>query len=262
VFAGGATLEAAEVVCDGEGVAARQVLDLLGRLVARSLVQAREREGQSRYGLLETVRAYAWERLEESGETAGMVRAHADLYQALAEAAAPELTGPEQAAWLAQLEAEHDNLRAVLRWATASGAGETGLRLAGALWRFWAIRGHLREGQGWLVGLLAPDARGVPAAVRARALNGAGNLAHLHGDYARARAWHEEALALRDALRAPRLPAEQAALDQVAGAARDSLGEESYRAAWQAGRGLSLEAAVEEVGRRPAALRRGVVTAS
>jgi predicted ATPase/transcriptional regulator with XRE-family HTH domain/Tfp pilus assembly protein PilF len=196
VFAGGATLEAAEVVCGGEEVTAEGVLDLLGGLVAKSLVQVQEREGVARFRLLETVRAYAWERLEASAEATGVARAHAALYLALAEAAEPRLMGSEQATWLAQLEAEHDNLRAALRWATASDEGELGLRLAGALWLFWAIRGHLREGQNWLADLLALDTAHISTTVRAQALNVAGSLAQMRSDYTRARAWHEEALAL------------------------------------------------------------------
>jgi predicted ATPase/transcriptional regulator with XRE-family HTH domain len=199
-FAAEATLEAVEAVCAGEEVAAADVLDLLGGLASKSLVQVWEQDGATRHGLLETVRAYAWEQLAASGETEATALAHVRHYLALAEAAEPRLNGPEQASWLARLEGEHDNLRAALRWAIRHDEAEIALRLAAALWRFWATHGHLREGQDWLAGLLAPDAPTVPMVVRARALNAAGNLAQLLSDYARARAWHEEALALRRAM--------------------------------------------------------------
>ena len=121
-------------------------------------------------------------------------------FLALAEAAEPALTGPEQAAWLARLEEEHDNLRAALGWALASGDAETALRLAAALWRFWEVHGHLSEGRRWLAAALRTGGTGAMRALRARALRGAGLLATWQGDYAAARALHAESLALCRAL--------------------------------------------------------------
>jgi len=122
VFAGGWTLGAAEAVCAGEGIEEREVLDLLGGLVGKSLVQVQEAGGEARYGLLETVRQYAGERLAAGGADLPRDR-HLRWCLALAEEAEPELKGREQERWLARLEAEHDNLRAALggagrgRWA-------------------------------------------------------------------------------------------------------------------------------------------------
>jgi tetratricopeptide (TPR) repeat protein len=118
---------------------------------------------------------------------------------ALAEEAAQALTGPEPGIWLARLEREHDNLRAALGWACERCSGDEGLRLAGALLRFWYMRGHVGEGRGWLAAALASDQR--PHAARARALSGAGMLAEMQADYAQAVTLHEESLALMRELR-------------------------------------------------------------
>jgi predicted ATPase/class 3 adenylate cyclase len=199
VFAGGWTLAAAEAVCAGVGLESSlqvpEVLDLLGGLVNKSLVQAAEADGEVRYGLLETVRQYGQERLAATGETVGVRDRHLGYYLALAEEAEPMLRGPEQGHWLALLETEHDNLRAALGRARERGAGEQGLRLAGALWRFWDYRGYFGEGRNWLEAALA-EGGPAPTAARAKALNGAGNFAFYQDDYDRAVALYEESLAL------------------------------------------------------------------
>jgi predicted ATPase/class 3 adenylate cyclase len=176
VFAGGWTLEAAEAVCCEEGPATWAVLDGMDALVGKSLVQVDESgEGAGRYRLLETVRQYAAERLSERGEAVLVSDRHLAWCVALAEAAAPLLVGSDQGRWLDRLEAEHDNLRAALGWARQSGAANDGLRLAGALWRFWLVHGHVREGQSWLEAALASREGSAPD-VQARALNAAGGL--------------------------------------------------------------------------------------
>jgi tetratricopeptide (TPR) repeat protein len=199
VFANGWTLEAAEVVCGVGDLPSGEVLDLLAELTAKSLVQVVEHLGQSRYSLLETVQQYAREQLLTVGEEKDLRDRHLHWGLAQAEAAAPDLMGLGQVTWLARLDREHDNLRAALAWARESDAGEQALRLAGALWRFWAVRGYHAEGRRWLEAALA-NAGTVPTAVHATALNGAGNLAWQQGDYARATVLHEEALALRRTL--------------------------------------------------------------
>jgi predicted ATPase/DNA-binding SARP family transcriptional activator/DNA-binding CsgD family transcriptional regulator len=182
VFAGGWTLEAAEAVAAGEGVEGDEVLDLLSGLVEKSLVLVRgSGEGGARYRLLEPVRQYALEKLEESGEAEAAKRAHAQHFLALAEEAHPELIGPRDVEWADRLEAEHDNLRAALSWALEQREAELALRLAGALWRFWEARGHYGEGCGWLEAALA-GANGASAAARAGALEGFGQLVHHTGD--------------------------------------------------------------------------------
>ena len=201
IFVGGCTIEAAEAVCGTAGGRQDTVLDRLASLMNKSLLRMDVAgHGEPRFGMLETIREYALERLAESGDEEESRRRHAGYYLALAEAAEPELTGPAQGMWLERLEDEGDNLRAALRWARESGEIDTGLRLAGALWRFWYMRGYQREGRGWLEDLLALTAKGPsgPArAARAKAFNAAGVLAYYQGDCVRAIALHEESLALR-----------------------------------------------------------------
>ncbi len=141
------------------------VLDGLEALVTHSLLRgfsspATEGGGggqgaDARFSMLTTIREYAWERLAESGEADAAQRAHAAYYLQLAEAAAPHLKGPAQVAWLARLEAERDNLRAVLAWALAQREAETALRLTDALSLFWELHGHIGEGRRWLTAALA-----------------------------------------------------------------------------------------------------------
>jgi predicted ATPase/class 3 adenylate cyclase len=198
VSAGGWTLDAAEQVCSGEGVDERAVLDLLTSLVDKSLVVAEERNGATRYRQLETVRQYARDRLLERGDEAQWQRRHLAHFLAMAEAAEPQLMGADQQAWLDRLETEHDNLRSALAWSAAAGGyAAGGLRLAGALWRFWLVRGYLAEGRGWLSGPLAAAPSGPAAAPRAMALHGAGAMAWQQGEYSAARTLHEESLAIR-----------------------------------------------------------------
>jgi non-specific serine/threonine protein kinase len=201
VFAGGWTLAAAEAVGIGEDVPAAAVLDLLMRLVDRSLVQINAGlGGETRYRLLETVRQYAAERLAESGEEAAAREQHADYFVGLAEQIEPHLEGRDLATWLDALQREHDNLRAALHWLHEIGDAERGLRLAGALRFFWYLRGHLTEGRERIaafVGLAAPLAVASLLTARAKALDAAGFLARFQGDFAAALPMIEECLALR-----------------------------------------------------------------
>jgi predicted ATPase len=134
--------------CCGDAVAESEVLNLLLRLVDRSLVIARDQGNESWYRLLETVRQHAWEKLVEAGETDEMQRRHLSWYLGLAEQADGKLRGPEQQVWLDRLEAEHDNLRAALEWSKRdpNHAGMM-LRLATALLWFWQFHGHWSEGR-------------------------------------------------------------------------------------------------------------------
>ena len=189
VFAGGFTLEAAAAVAAGE-----PVLDRVTSLVDQSLLRLiAQPTGEPRFALLETVREYALERLEASGDSAAVRLAHAEYFLALAEQAEPELTGPEQMRWVDRLAVEHDNLRAALGWAvTRDSPTAIGVRLAGALWRFWWMHGHYREGREWLETALAQNAG--TETERAKALYGAGSLATEQGDYDKATALLESAL--------------------------------------------------------------------
>ena len=200
VFVGGCSLEAAETVCGADGDLSLDVLDDLALLVDKSLLrQVEGPDGEPRFEMLETIREYAAERLETSGDAEEVRRRHAGRFLALAEQAAPELIGPRQGAWLEWLEREHDNLRAALGWALERDEVTVGLRLAAALGHFWEVRGHFGEGQGWLDRALSrwPDA---PAPERAGALSAAGNLAYIRSEYDRAAVLLEESLTLRRAL--------------------------------------------------------------
>ncbi len=222
VFAGGCTLDAAEWVlgCDGAArastpVLSSDVLESVSALVDQSLLrQDVGTDGESRYAMLQSVREFGLERLEEAGERDGTRRALATWCLELAEAAEPELTGPEQARWLDRLEGEHDNLLAALTWAstppavkgdTDAGLGaapsrsELGLRLAAALWRFWVARGYLNAGSDRLDRALAVT-DGASAAARAKAHQHRGNLAIDQGDYALARHHYAASLELRRAM--------------------------------------------------------------
>ena len=172
VFAGGWTLEASEAVGGGGGVEEREVLDILSGLVDKSMVVARGGDqGGVRYRMLEPVRQYALDKLEESDEAEEARRRHAEFFLALAEDAEPRLRGAEDVEWLERLEREHDNLRAALSWALERGEVELALRLAGALWTFWHAHGHSGEGRKWLEEALAKDDRASVAA-RLKALEG------------------------------------------------------------------------------------------
>jgi tetratricopeptide (TPR) repeat protein len=195
VFAGSCALPAAEAVCDGESEPALSVLDGLESLIDKSLLQQEgAADAEPRFAMLETLREYALERLEESGEADARRTRHAEYHAMLAEQAEPALLGPQQRTWLDRLEADHDNLSAALRWCAERGLAELGLRLAGSLWRFWELHGYYAQGRDWLDTMLAHVGGAAPA-VRVRALNSAGKLSYLLGDTTASRARYEEALA-------------------------------------------------------------------
>ncbi|HTM00986.1 MAG TPA: protein kinase, partial [Candidatus Omnitrophota bacterium] len=184
VFAGGFTLEAAEAVCSDDALDTLDLLDTLTHLVDRSLVVPEEAgEGEVRYRLLETIREYGREKLEAAEQRTAFRVRHAEHFLALAEQAEPELTGPGQAAWLHRLSREHDNLRAALvTWLEVEGPPVRGLKLAGALWRFWWMRGNWAEGRSRLAALLLATGDAAPAE-RTKALHGAAVLARTQGEY-------------------------------------------------------------------------------
>lgn len=198
VFADGCDEAAAAMVCAGDGVATGDVGPLLARLVDHSLLLADHANGLVRYRMLETLRAHARERLAAAGEEDAFRARHRDWAVGLVDEAEPHLRGPEQAAWLVRLEAEHANIRAALAFcAERSDHGAT-LRLATALLRFWWQCGHAAEGRAWLAEALAGTPTGAPG--RAAALDVAGWLAFVQDDLAAARSLIEEARALADAL--------------------------------------------------------------
>ena len=174
------------------------VLDALASLVDKSLVRHEEGAGgEPRFSMLETIRAFALERLAGSGEAAAIRRRHAVYFSSEAEAAWQAFGVPlEQRPWLDRLEVDHANVRAALGWLEEHDP-EGALRMAGALYGFWYVRGHRREGRRWLEGALAsPAAATAPLDVRARALLAAGVLAHFGRDEAPADRYLREALDL------------------------------------------------------------------
>jgi predicted ATPase/transcriptional regulator with XRE-family HTH domain len=238
VFQGGRTFDALDTVCNYDGQLQLDVLEGVQSLLDKSLLQQREgRDGEPRLWLLETIHEYAREKLGESGEAPALKKEHALYFMSLAEEAEPHLTGKHQQEWLDRLEDEYDNLRAALVWAgervhrssqegsheanqesskershkanqesskergerSSREAAEIGLRTAGAIWRYWQVRGLYAEGRERLEGVLSvPEMvlQVCSAASRAKAMNGAGYLAWCQGDYSSARSLTEVALML------------------------------------------------------------------
>jgi predicted ATPase/DNA-binding CsgD family transcriptional regulator/Tfp pilus assembly protein PilF len=197
VFAGGWTLEAAEAVGAGDGIEEGDVVELFLMLVDKSLVVSEAEEGGFRYGMLEPLRQYARERLEESGEAQATKRAHAEYFLAVAEEAEPRLWESGDKAWFDRLEKEHDNMRAALSRTLEHEDAEVALRLGGALRWFWRARGYYGEGRRWLEGALSEEGR-TSAATRAKALDGVGWLASEQHDIDRVQAAAEEGLKLSE----------------------------------------------------------------
>ena len=181
VFAGGCTLESAELVCSVDG----SVLEGLASLVDESLLGQRGAP-ELRFAMLELVRDYALERLSASGESDETRRRHLEHFVALAEQAEPGLSGGDQAGWLARLEAEHGNLRAALAYAVETADSSSALRLVVGVRRFWQIHGYLAEGRESLESALAAT-EGTPSELRANGFNMLGILAGEQGDFDAAR---------------------------------------------------------------------------
>jgi predicted ATPase len=242
VFVGGSSLETAEAVAgEALGLEFGEILDGVAALVDNGLVrQGESAEGEPRFRMLETIREYAIERLSEGGQLADTRTRHLERYVQLAETAEPELTRSGQALWLERLSEENDNIRAALAWSFESGQVELGLRLAGALVRFWSIRGLMTEGRRWLTEALGA-AEGVDPAVLGKAHFAAGFAALGQGDYPQAKPLFEQALEL--ARQAGDVKLEAMALQQIGwlvmtgGKYEEAHGE---RARELAGRALEL----------------------
>ena len=199
VFTGGCTLDALDAVVP-QTAQRGDTLAGIETLIDHSLLRiTRQPDGEPRFGMLETVREYGGEQLVACGEEAAARRAHGNYFLALAETATPHLFGAEQMPWLERLECEHDNLRAVLADARDSGDAARGTRLAGALWRFWYIRCHMREGHEWLREFVAHSPRPYPPDA-ADALVGLAVIAYARTDYEEAAAAATDAAALTRAL--------------------------------------------------------------
>jgi predicted ATPase/DNA-binding SARP family transcriptional activator len=203
VFSGGCSLEAAQAV--GGVSSDLDILRGLESLVDKNLLKGSEVGGEARFGMLDTIREYALERLRATKEEDTIHRRHARSFMELAEEAELHIYGTEQVVWLNRLEIEHDNLRGALDW-SIDHAGDVALRLAGALGRFWHFRGHHGEGQDWLAKALASEKVGGAnmRALRAKALDRAGYLAFFVGELDPARAWSEESANIWRALGDPK----------------------------------------------------------
>ncbi len=199
VFAGGFTLAAAEAVAVALGASELEVLDGLTELLAESLVRAEETaQGEERYRMLETIRAYASERLADSGEGGVAHAAHLRYYTDWAEAVASEVGTGDRSAGLDQFEHEHANLQTALAWALDAGQPAAGLSLAARVWKFWQFRAHFGEGRSWLDRLLAatPDEQ---TEDRLLGFEAAGVLAWNQGDLASAEGLLQRAMAIAEA---------------------------------------------------------------
>jgi predicted ATPase/class 3 adenylate cyclase len=195
VFAGGWTLQAGEPIADPGAELGRDVLGILGSLVDKSLIQRMAAPSKAvRFGMLETIREFGMEQLETAGEAASTRNRHAVHFLNVAEAAEPHLRGVEQKRWLDQLELDHDNIRAALRHAIDSEEAKVGLRLVGALWRFWHMRGHLAEGRIWAEEVLALPGSSAITPERGKALTALGGLAYWQEDIPATRRAYEDAL--------------------------------------------------------------------
>ncbi|MFL5735694.1 MAG: tetratricopeptide repeat protein [Chloroflexia bacterium] len=210
VFVRGCTLESAEAVVNpgsrdrGQAVTPDpqplapldiDVLDGISSLVNKSLTrQMPGYETDPRFSMLELIREFGLEQLQASGEAEGVKQQHARYFRDMAVQADPLLKGPGQEEWLERLETEHDNLRAAMSWLLERAEVEDGLLLAGSLWRFWYVRSYFSEGRRWLSAFL--DLAGGSKPVRAKALNGAGNLAYSQADYDIAWKLHHESQTL------------------------------------------------------------------
>jgi predicted ATPase/class 3 adenylate cyclase len=193
VFVAGWTLDAAEAVIAAD----MDVFEGVASLADKSLVRRDPgASGEPRFSMLMTIREFAWERLLASPEADEVRRRHAGFFLALAEEAEPNLTGPEHMRWLDRIERDHDNIRAALRWSIEKDQANVGLRIGGALWRFWHLRGHFTEGRAWLGELLEIPSGLARTGARAKGLNGLAGLVYWQAEYDLAATYWNESLSI------------------------------------------------------------------
>jgi predicted ATPase/class 3 adenylate cyclase len=203
IFRGGWSLQAAETIAD-LGHAPLDPLDGLSSLVDKSLLRVEvPGQGESRFSMLETIREFAHDRLEATGELEAIRQRHGEYFLRRAIDAESHLTGTDQSKWLDYWDAEQDNLRAALRWAVDTGRFELAQEASGALWRFWQQRGHLSEGRRWIDEVLAEPGGARPTAARAKALTGGGGIAWWQIDHPAAQRYYGDALAIERELGDP-----------------------------------------------------------
>ena len=197
VFQRGWTLDAADEVTDVMAATGLDVLDGLDSLLGKSMIRQYPPEGiEPRFGMLETLREYAREKLQAGPAAEPTLRRHAEYYLRLAEEGGGHIRGPGHAEWLDRLEHEHDNIRAALRWSDDHVEVDLVLRLCGALAGFWRGHAHFTEGRRWLERALSLSI-GQRTALRARLLEGAGWMSRARGDYEGADRLYREAVHIR-----------------------------------------------------------------
>ncbi len=197
VFARGAGLEQAEAVCGpASELGGMDVLTGLDDLADQSLLRRMPDFDEPRLLMLQVIREYAMERLQESGEADEIRGRHAQAFLDLAQAAAPNVFGADQKKWLDRLEMDHDNFRAAFDWSQSHGDVTCALSLGAAFWRFWQMRGHLREGRARIESVLAMPGSNDHPAERARALEAAGGVAYWMADLKAAAVFYNECLEL------------------------------------------------------------------
>jgi predicted ATPase/class 3 adenylate cyclase len=196
VFARGANLEQLEAVCGPSEDIGADVVDALDQLADQSLLRRLPDFDEPRFLMLQTIRDFAAERLEESGEAHLIRDRHVKAYIALAQQAQPHLFGPRRKEWLDRLEDDNDNFRAALDWTVASGDARSAMELSAGLWRFWQMRGHLHEGRRRMDGVLAMRDSGEFPKERLAALEAAGGLAYWQAEMQVAQRFYDECLEL------------------------------------------------------------------
>jgi predicted ATPase/class 3 adenylate cyclase len=191
IFAGGFTIDAAELVAAGEPSA--DVIEVVGSLIDKSLLRSRSLQGEARLTMLETIREFALEELDRAGERERIARQHVSYISQLAEEIESQLTGRNELVAVDRLSSELANIRAALRACLDRGENETGLRICASIWRFWHATGQISEGRQWFDQLLS--ASNISEAVRAKGLIGKAGLAYWQADYATALQCYHDALA-------------------------------------------------------------------
>ncbi|MGD9588275.1 MAG: protein kinase [Pyrinomonadaceae bacterium] len=194
VFSGGFRLAAAEAVCRTGSNGGTEMADLIASLIDKSLLVRREvRGGEPRFRMLEVVRDLALEMLQAAGEESAARRRHAEYFVALGEQAEPHLQTADSGVWLAQLEEDHDNIRAAMRWSLENDH-PLAVRLAVSVRNFWLVHSHLREGFEWLQAVASLETE-PDQALQFKLLNGLGLAARFLGDLTTARSAYERGLA-------------------------------------------------------------------
>lgn len=192
VFSGGCTLKAVETVCSGHGIEFHEVLDLVTRLVDKSLVTYENMNGSARYDMLETIRQYAREKLILAGEIEVLRRKHLEYFSEFAQKISPDLWQSKQVFWMDRLEDEHDNVRAALEWSQCEECGQDllkkGMRIAASISLFWLVRGHWSEAWNWMKKLIeCANARDMHDPAKTELLYAAGFIVKSLGDILKAR---------------------------------------------------------------------------